>query len=54
MFQLFGLDMFASSFLAVVNSIDVAPRSVWIGEMSIAGVVPTSTEVTGDSRPYTF
>lgn len=55
MFQQFGLDMFSLLFIALVNSTLVVPRSVWIGEMSITGVVPDgTTTVEGDQRPYTF
>lgn len=53
--QQFGLDMFSLDFEAEVNGIDVLPRSTWIGEMSITGVVPDNTTTnTGDSKPYTF
>lgn len=54
MYQQFGLDMFSSSFVAEVASIALQGKSPWIGEMSILGVVPDSTTVTGTSRPYTF
>lgn len=54
MYQQFGLDMFSLLFTATVNSVLIRPPSVWIGEMSITGVVPTGTTATGDSRPYTF
>ena len=55
MFQQFGLDMFSLLFTALVNGVVITAKSVWIGEMSITGVVPdNTTTVTGDSRPYTF
>jgi hypothetical protein len=53
--QQFGLDMFSITFDAVVNGIDILPKSVWIGEMSITGVVPDNETINnGTSRPYTF
>jgi len=53
--QQFGLDMFSLLFFATVDTTLVRPRSVWIGEMSITGIVPANTTtITGDSKPYTF
>ena len=53
--QQFGLDMFSPTFFALIDAVLAAAPSVWIGEMSITGVVPDNTTTsTGDPRPYTF
>ena len=54
MHQDFGLDMVSSLFTGSVDLIDIAGPSVWIGEMSITGIVPPGDTVTLGGRPYAF
>lgn len=54
MHQDFGLNMVPSSFTGSVGSISVVGPSVWIGEMSITGVVPLGETITVGARPYAF
>lgn len=50
----FGQDLVPSSFVGSVAGISIAGPSFWIGEMSIAGVVPPGSTVTEGSKPYAF
>jgi hypothetical protein len=49
----FGLDQIASSFVGLVNLDRVTGPGVWIGEMSITGVVPDVTSSDTASN-YSF
>lgn len=53
MFKDFGNDLTSSSFTGEIGE-DIKGPSVWLGEMSILGVVPSGTEVVGNAKPYTF
>lgn len=51
----FGNDLTSSSFIGDIASEIIRGPSVWLGEMSILGIVPpTDSEVVGEDRPYSY
>lgn len=54
MHQDFGSDMVSAFFTGTVNSSPIAGPSVWMGEMSIFGIVPPGDTITIGGRPYAF